>query len=46
MAGKLPETWHEALAALKAEIADDKPKMATRIAARRRWKRWCRRCRS
>jgi len=30
MAGKLPDDWHEAVAALKQEIADTKPKMATR----------------
>jgi transketolase len=28
--GKLPETWHEAVAALKAQIAETKPKLATR----------------
>ncbi len=30
MAGKLPDNWHEAVAALKQEIADTRPKMATR----------------
>src|SRR5262249_17347494 len=30
MAGKLPDNWHEAVAALKQEIAETKPKMATR----------------
>ena len=30
MAGKLPDNWHEAVAALKQDIADTKPKMATR----------------
>jgi transketolase len=30
MAGKLPDDWHEAVAALKQEIADTRPKMATR----------------
>ena len=30
MAGRLPDNWHEAVAALKQEIADTKPKMATR----------------
>jgi transketolase len=30
IAGKLPETWHEAVAALKQQIADTKPKLATR----------------
>jgi transketolase len=28
--GKLPENWHEAVAALKAQIAEARPKMATR----------------
>jgi transketolase len=28
--GKLPENWHEAVAALKADIAASKPKLATR----------------
>ncbi len=30
MSGKLPETWHDAVAALKQQIADEKPKLATR----------------
>ena len=30
VAGKLPETWHEAAAALKAELADTRPDIATR----------------
>ncbi len=30
MAGKLPDTWHEAVAALKQDIADNRPKLATR----------------
>jgi transketolase len=30
MAGKLPDNWHEAVAALKQEIAATKPRMATR----------------
>jgi transketolase len=30
MAGKLPENFHEAVAALRAEIAETKPKIATR----------------
>ncbi|MGO9999396.1 MAG: transketolase [Acetobacteraceae bacterium] len=30
MAGRLPDNWHETVAALKQEIADTKPKMATR----------------
>src|ERR1700760_168883 len=29
-AGKLPDNWHEAVAALKQDIADTRPKMATR----------------
>ena len=30
VAGKLPETWHDAVAALRADIAANKPKLATR----------------
>jgi transketolase len=30
IAGKLPETWHEAVAALKQQIAETKPKLASR----------------
>ena len=30
IAGKLPDTWNDAVAALKQEIADSKPKIATR----------------
>jgi transketolase len=30
MAGRLPDNWHEAVAALKQEIAETKPRMATR----------------
>ena len=30
MAGRLPDNWHEAVAALKQEIAETRPKMATR----------------
>jgi transketolase len=30
IAGKLPDNWNDAVAALKQEIADSKPKMATR----------------
>ena len=30
MAGKLPDNWHEAVAALKQEIAETRPKIATR----------------
>jgi transketolase len=35
MAGRLPETWHEAVAALKAEIAETRPRLATRQASQR-----------
>ncbi len=35
MAGRLPEAWHEPLAALRAKQAEDKPKIATRIASQR-----------
>lgn len=35
MAGKLPEAWHEPLAALRAKLAEDKPKLATRVASQR-----------
>jgi transketolase len=30
VAGRLPETWHEATAALKAELAETRPSLATR----------------
>ena len=30
VAGKLPDNWHEAVAALKQDIADNRPKIATR----------------
>ncbi len=30
MAGRLPDSWHEAIAALRADIATNKPKLATR----------------
>ena len=30
MAGRLPDNWHEAVAALKQDIADNRPKLATR----------------
>jgi transketolase len=33
--GKLPENWHEAVAALKANIAETKPKLATRQASQK-----------
>ena len=44
IAGKLPENWHEAVAALKQGIAESKPNIATpRRPASARWRRWCRR---
>ena len=33
IAGRLPDTWHEAVAALKQTIAETKPKLATRAAS-------------
>jgi transketolase len=35
MAGRLPEAWHEPLAALRASIAEGKPKLATRISSQK-----------
>jgi len=35
MAGRLPESWHEALAALRARHAEEKPKLATRVSSQR-----------
>ena len=35
IAGKLPDGWHEKLAALRASQVEDKPKIATRIASQR-----------
>nr|WP_256444366.1 transketolase [Siccirubricoccus sp. G192] len=35
MAGRLPENWHEPLAALRAKLAEDRPKLATRVASQR-----------
>ena len=35
MAGKLPDGWHEAVAALKQDIADTRPKIATRQASQK-----------
>ena len=35
MAGRLPEAWHEPLAALRAKHAAEMPKIATRIAGQR-----------
>ncbi len=34
-AGRLPDTWHEAMAELKAGLADSRPAMATREAGQR-----------
>jgi transketolase len=35
IAGKLPDGWHEKLAALRAQKVEEKPKIATRIASQR-----------
>jgi len=35
VAGRLPEAWHEAMASLRAEIADSRPALATRQASQR-----------
>ncbi len=35
MAGRLPEAWNEALSALRAQIANDKPKLATRVSSQK-----------
>ena len=35
MAGRLPENWHTALAALRASQVDERPKIATRTASQR-----------
>ncbi|MBE9603613.1 transketolase [Acetobacteraceae bacterium H6797] len=35
MSGKLPEAWHEPLAALRAKQAEEKPKLATRAASQK-----------
>ncbi|SDB42638.1 transketolase [Belnapia rosea] len=35
VAGRLPEAWHEALAALRVKTAEDRPKIASRIASQR-----------
>ncbi|WP_043363429.1 transketolase [Belnapia sp. F-4-1] len=35
IAGKLPEAWHEALAALRVKTAEERPKIASRIAGQR-----------
>jgi transketolase len=35
MAGRLPEAWNEALSALRAQIAAEKPKLATRVSSQK-----------
>jgi transketolase len=35
IAGKLPDNWHEAVSALKQEIADTKPRLATRASSQK-----------
>ncbi|WP_408901623.1 transketolase [Paracraurococcus ruber] len=35
MAGKLPEAWHEPLAALRASLAEGRPKLATRVSSQK-----------
>jgi transketolase len=35
IAGRLPEAWHEPLAALRARHAEERPRIATRIASQR-----------
>ena len=35
LAGRLPDTWHEAMAELKAQLADTRPAIATRHASQR-----------
>ncbi len=35
MAGRLPDNWHEAVAALKQDFAESKPKLATRAASQK-----------
>jgi transketolase len=35
ISGRLPETWHEAVTALKQQIAEEKPKLATRAASQK-----------
>jgi transketolase len=35
LAGRLPESWHEPLSALRSQHAEQKPKIATRIASQR-----------
>jgi transketolase len=35
MAGRLPDSWHERLAALRATLAEERPKLATRVSSQR-----------
>ena len=35
MAGRLPEKWNESLFALRARLAEERPKLATRVASQR-----------
>ncbi len=35
MGGRLPDTWHEAVAAMKQQIADERPKLATRASSQK-----------
>jgi transketolase len=35
LAGRLPDNWHEAVAELKQQIADDRPKLASRASSQR-----------
>jgi transketolase len=35
VSGRLPDAWHEPLAALRARTAEEKPKLATRVASQR-----------
>jgi transketolase len=35
VAGRLPEAWHEGLAALRARLAAERPKLATRVSSQR-----------
>ncbi|WP_428484972.1 transketolase family protein [Rhodopila sp.] len=35
MAGRLPDTWHEAVVALKQEIAETRPKLSSRASSRK-----------
>jgi transketolase len=35
MAGKVPDTWHEAVATLKQDIVDSRPRLATRVSSQK-----------